>query len=372
MGMNDNYKQPLFGSFQRLRDFALDPSTIHENVEALENYISSSGIAYTGQFVFVKQPVPSIYVVDLENFHRDENGKLQKYIRFAGLDDIEELKENTRKLLEKFNENLEAATDAINKQVEDIKQDTLDIVNSCLGDFYTKDEADKLHSDVDNKITEEINKIFNGVDSETIDSLLDIIEYIEQHNGDYILLGKEVENINKRIDELYASLDRDITTKVEELESKVDQKDAEIQSSINSLETDLATKVTADEVKELIGGAKLKNVEQTMILSSFNEIGVFDEGTIFKSITVEFEKAEANESDIFRIKYLDRTETAYILIDTQDIDIVSSSQCSYEYILNKRPDYEKVDGQYKILIETNANPEKLYGKVYITYFLENN
>ena len=51
-------RQLLFGGFERLQDFPLDPSSIFRNLEELDYYVKNNRIAYPGQLLVIFSKIP--------------------------------------------------------------------------------------------------------------------------------------------------------------------------------------------------------------------------------------------------------------------------------------------------------------------------
>ena len=318
----DEKVQALYGSFKRLRDFPLDPSSIFDTIEGLNGYLTGHTTAYVGQVaVVLNGDKRGIYYI----VRGETQEKPLDIVKAMDVEDEAELMEEFGKVKDDFDE----LTRSVNLSIEDIK-------NTMSHDYISREEFDK----VTNLDTEMID--------EAIDSLGEVILILRDLNsaitksGSFRYLATQVAKLRKLLPNTIdlndgLSADEFNPTEGQILVTKDD---------LNALRADTRS---VEKVAKFQFGENLQN--ESIVLGS-------DTGFTITEIRIEIEHAYVSEDIMSFNLVVDRTHE--LLISKSDLSFVEPA--TFIFLMDK-----KTGQKSKVLIQNGVFGDAT-GTIMIKYF----
>lgn len=423
-----NFKaQALYGSFKRLGNFPIDPSSFFEKKSDLEKYVKNSKIVYPGQLlvVYADKENNGIWIVpdfketvdteklikivnstELVNKVEEITGKVESISA-----DILKYKQETTDANNKFKDEIETDINAFetstNKKLEEYNATVLALNKLVVESYATKEDLyNEVEAILGFEVPDDMDKVletFGEINNWVNEHELKFEEIVKQHEKDLASLQEMLEkkindNLTDAIDKLTAKIDSEVI--------KVTEKHAE---DINTLQAqtsglNIAIEEVSQRVSDLEAGV-LKGVQQTieMEFSQYTTELISQDkipsGSVVQSVRVVVERSRqseiqndfniylvdsegvrVSESDLvtnenYDYLYMDDLSTVY------NIDLTALKESEREHIrifdfdvnfetpykLGNRGSNVSIDYYPKLKLSVNTN-QALRGKVYINYF----
>lgn len=423
-----NFKaQALYGSFKRLGNFPIDPSSFFEKKSDLEKYVKNSKIVYPGQLLVVYADIENNGIWIVPDFKEAvDTEKLIKIVNSTELvnkveeitgkvefisADILKYKEQTTAANDKFKAEIEADIDTLekntNNKLDEYNATVLALNKLVLESYATKDDLYKeVEAILGFEIPDDMDKVletFGEINNWVTEHEIKFEEIVEQHKADIIDLEKILKD--KISNDLTDAIDR-LTRKIDTEVTKVTEQHT---NDINTLQgqaerLNLAIDGVSQRVSDLEAGI-LKGVQQTieMKFSQYTTELISQDkipsGSVVQSVRVVVERSRqseiqnnfniylvdsegvrVSESDLvtnenYDYLYMDDLGTVY------NIDLTALKESEREHIrifdfdvnfetpykLGNRGSNVSIDYYPKLKLSVNTN-QALRGKVYINYF----
>ena len=223
---------PTGMSFQRLGQFPLDSTAIHNTLAEAMDYAKNNPTAYPGQILYVAdarsqeeiaanvEPSESLYMVTA-------SGELKLVVSKKDLDMNEMVEEVENKVAE-LQGNLDGAVDEINNAMDEM-QKIADEVHADL------DEAMQKQAEENQAKLEEMQKVADEVHAELNENREQLKQDLqEQIANEHEAMRKEAEEKHAEIEQAMADMQAEADAKHEEMQKAAEDKHAEMEAKMEA------------------------------------------------------------------------------------------------------------------------------------------